>query len=110
MAMIFFVSGMQGPPLPVQISDKSGHVAAYAALGVLAVRAVGRGLGCRVTVRVAAAALLVTSGYGAFDELHQIFVPGRSAEMADWYADTAGAVAGLGACWAWGIIAPRSDG
>ena len=29
--------------------------------------------------------------YGATDEWHQSFVPGRSTELADWIADTAGA-------------------
>ncbi len=33
----------------------------------------------------------VASAFGASDEWHQSFVPGRSAELADWVADTAGA-------------------
>ena len=32
----------------------------------------------------------MTSLYGASDEWHQYFVPGRSCEFGDWIADTAG--------------------
>lgn len=110
MAAIFSVSAMPTPPLPEQVSDKTAHLAAYWLLGLLAVRAVGRGLPCRVTPRVAAVAILITSGYGALDELHQWFVPGRTADLADWYADSAGAAIAVVACWAWSMIAYRSDG
>lgn len=37
-------------------------------------------------------AVLLASLYGMTDELHQAFVPGRSADVADWLADTLGAV------------------
>jgi VanZ family protein len=109
MAMIYFVSALPRAPLPEQVSDKTGHFAAYAVLAVLAVRAVGGGLPCRVTMRVAWLALLVASGYGAFDEIHQAFVPGRSSDIADWYADTAGAALALLVCWAWGMIAVSGE-
>jgi len=33
---------------------------------------------------------LVASFYGIFDEVHQMYVPGRSAELKDWIADVAG--------------------
>ena len=106
---IFFVSNLPSVPLPEQVSDKSGHFAAYAGLAILAVRAVGRGLPCRVGLRVAVLAFAIAGGYGAFDEVHQYFVPGRSADIADWYADITGAAVGIGLCWLWGIIASRSD-
>lgn len=35
--------------------------------------------------------VLLASLYGMTDELHQAFVPGRSADVADWLADTLGA-------------------
>ena len=76
---------------------------------MLAVRAVAGGFSRRVTARVALGALIITIGYGAFDEIHQWFVPGRWAELADWYADSIGAFAGVAASWAWGIIRPRVD-
>ena len=39
------------------------------------------------------------------DELHQMFVPGRSAQLTDLLADAIGVVAGAGLCWAWGLMA-----
>jgi VanZ family protein len=104
MALIFLVSSQQRAPLPESVSDKSAHLAAYSVLGVLSVRAAGGGLPCRVTAPVALTALAIASGYGGLDEWHQGFVPGRSQDIADWYADTAGAVIGIGVCWAWGMM------
>ena len=84
-------------------------LAGATALPALAVRAAAGGVFRRVTARVALVALIITIGYGAFDEIHQWFVPGRSAELADWYADSIGAFAGVAASWAWGIIRLRVD-
>lgn len=39
--------------------------------------------------------LLIASLYGVFDELHQHFIPGRSAELMDWIADFIGAIVGI---------------
>ena len=41
----------------------------------------------------------VGSLYGLIDEAHQYFVPGRSSDIADWVADTLGALLGSGAVW-----------
>ncbi len=109
MALIFFVSSFNEAPLPGEVSDKSGHLLGYAVLGLTAVRAVAGGLPRRVTMRIAAIALAITVGYGMSDEFHQLFVPGRSAEIADLVADAAGAVLATIACWAWGIISTRPE-
>jgi VanZ family protein len=37
---------------------------------------------------------IITSFYGMLDEIHQSFIPGRSAEFLDWFADALGAAAG----------------
>jgi VanZ family protein len=39
--------------------------------------------------------LVVASLYGMVDELHQIFVPGRTADIRDWLADFLGSVLGV---------------
>ena len=39
--------------------------------------------------------LLMGVGYGALDEWHQSFVPGRDASVGDWVADSAGVILGL---------------
>jgi VanZ family protein len=105
MAAIFFVSAQSDPPMPAGVSDKSLHGLAYLGLAVLVIRAVAGRLPARLTWRVAAATLAITIGYAMTDELHQTFVPGRSADAADLLADAIGASAGLIGCWAWGIIA-----
>ena len=75
-------STVAGPRIPN--FDKVVHFSVYGLLGTLACRAIaGR--------RGAWWALIVVSAYGATDEWHQYFVPGRSTELADWVADTAGA-------------------
>lgn len=45
---------------------------------------------------MALAALALASLYGVSDEVHQLFVPGRMCDPADWVTDTLGAA--LGAC------------
>lgn len=105
MAAIFVVSADADPPMPEGVSDKSMHLLAYAGLAVVVARAVAGGLPRRVTWRVALAALSIAVGYAVTDELHQMFVPNRSADVYDLLADAIGAAAGLIACWAWGIIA-----
>ena len=39
--------------------------------------------------------LLMGVGYGALDEWHQSFVPGRFSTVGDWVADSAGVMLGL---------------
>lgn len=38
--------------------------------------------------------VIIAAFYGLLDELHQLFVPGRSAEVLDWIADFLGAITG----------------
>lgn len=38
--------------------------------------------------------IALTSLYAASDELHQLFVPGRSCQVSDWLLDTCGGAAG----------------
>jgi VanZ family protein len=64
--------------------DKVVHFSVYGLLGTLMVRALG--------VRRWGRAILIVSLFGASDELHQHFTPGRSMEFADWVADTLGAM------------------
>ena len=40
-------------------------------------------------------AIIIASVYGIFDELHQLLIPGRSAEFLDWLADFFGAMTGV---------------
>ena len=113
MLAIFIVSGQSQPPLPEGMSNATGHVLAYAVLGLLVLRALAGGLPARVTRRIAVTTLAIVIAYGISDELHQMFVPGRTADILDVMADAAGGLISIVACGAWGIIRvpyPGSDG
>ncbi len=98
-ALIFALSSLSQPPpfVPPELLslDKLVHLAEYAVLGALLARALRAG--GRPAARVFAGALLLGSLYGASDELHQAFVPKRTAEVRDWAADSAGAALGAAA-------------
>jgi VanZ family protein len=105
MAAIFYVSSLSDVALPGGLPDTLGHSSAYFGLAIVVVRACAGGLPRRLDARTAAAAIGIAVAYGVSDEIHQAFVPGRTAELRDLTADAAGALAGTIACWAWGIIA-----
>lgn len=101
MALIFAVSSMKQPPLPMPkfewlSIDKLYHFIEYAILSVLLTIAFLNAPPQRfpkkwIWVTVAIISIL----YGASDEIHQAFVPGRFATIADWVADVFGSVAGV---------------
>lgn len=78
----------------IQVSDKLMHLAAYAVLGVLALRAFHGGI-TRPRPRPALGAVAVTVGYGVVDEIRQSFVAGRDASVYDVLADLGGAILGV---------------
>jgi VanZ family protein len=109
MAAIFYVSSLPQPPDPPG-GDKPWHILAYLGLDVVTVRAVAGGVSAPIDARVAALATAIAIGYGATDELHQAFVPGRSAELADLAADATGVIAGTGLCWMLGWARHKAQG
>ncbi len=75
-------------------SDKLLHVGAYAVLGFLLYRAFSAKDNGATTVRLIAMSIFLTALYGASDEIHQYFVPSRSAEFLDFAADAIGGILG----------------
>lgn len=115
MAVIFGASSIPDlGALPGGMSDKSGHSIGYALLAALLLRALARGRLSGVTWRAALAAVVLATLYGASDEFHQLFVPGRSSDRYDVLADGLGATAAAAAGWAagavrrWGILGSSS--
>ena len=72
---------------------KAAHMTEYAILGLLFVPVVGGRPGDGR--RVYSLAFLLAVCYAATDEVHQIFVPGRSGQVSDVCVDAAGVLLGL---------------
>ena len=88
---LFFLSAQVAPPMPIlKNSDKLAHAVAYCLLGALSLRACHRGIG-PLRQWPTLLAMLMTLTYGALDEWHQAYVPGRFPSLYDWFADAAGA-------------------
>lgn len=96
------------PAWIAEAPDWLQHGIAYAGLALVTLRATSSGRWRGVTSRAVAAAWAIALVYGASDEWHQSFVPGRVPDLGDVAADAAGAALALGAAWAWSIIKPRS--
>ena len=75
-----------------RVNDKLLHFGAYAGLAFLLAAAL-------TTLRLRRGAILLplttAAVYGCVDELSQIAVPGRHAEVTDWAADVSGAGVGV---------------
>jgi VanZ family protein len=105
MAVIFISTSIpELPALPGDVTDTSLHSSGYALLGALLVRGFAAARWRGVTIRAALLAIAAAAAYGAFDEWHQLYVPGRTADLRDLAADAIGASVAAGAVWAWGII------
>ena len=80
-------------------ADKLLHVIEYSMLGFLMVRAFFslRRPSSRVVLFIISLGITVLFAFS--DELHQFFVPGRTASLADVMADGLGALAGTLAYW-----------
>lgn len=97
MALIFYLSSGPVPEpvkhTPIFVQIKFSHIAEYAALNLLLFFAI------RMTTKVpygwaAVYSIFLTSIYGLTDELHQVFVPGRSASFIDSFTNL-GAATGI---------------
>ncbi|MDL2229948.1 VanZ family protein [Treponema sp. OttesenSCG-928-L16] len=105
-AVMWILSSQSTLPKPKGIFgfDKFQHLLAYAVLalciGLWFSAARWKKYPLRCMLICAAAAAL----YGAVDEVHQYFVPGRSCDIWDWAADALGSAAGGGLAMLWNKI------
>jgi VanZ family protein len=92
-AGLFVVTHLPQPKLPyVPVTDKTAHFVSYAFLAIGLMVSLILSAAPRASPAVTVLAILLA--YAAFEEVTQIPV-GRSCEMADWYADAAGAAVGV---------------
>jgi len=92
-AGIFYLSTRTGSQLPkfyFPMLDKIVHFVLFGVLALFVFMALRLGLGVKPGL-AAMAAFVFASFYGGTDEIHQLFTPGRSCDINDWIADTAGA-------------------
>lgn len=76
------------------LTRKAAHILVYLVLGVLVYNLVRTyELSRRRTVLIS---ICVALGYATFDEIHQLFIPGRSGELRDVLIDTTAASIGIG--------------
>jgi len=78
------------------IVHRTAHLIEFAILGWLLLRAVAGGR--PISRRELVITLMVVTLYGASDEFHQRFTPGRSSEFSAVLFDAAGGLIGM---WAW---------
>lgn len=81
------------PKIEFEISDKILHLAVYFVLFLTAYYSFNNQKKFKIIKDYVIISSLVFSVlYGALDEIHQLFVPGRSCDIYDWLADVAGVI------------------
>lgn len=97
MAIIFSFSSIEGPEIPPIENniDKLFHLVEYFILGALLARAFSKTAAAPNYLYIFIFSMLIASAFGATDEFHQRFVPGRECDVFDFLFDAIGA--GIGA-------------
>ena len=95
--VLFTATTLPGKDLPdLGISDKIEHFSAFFILAVLINLTLIYQRKSYLLFRYAIiATIIITLSYGAIDEIHQLFIPGRSADFRDWLADSSGVIMGV---------------
>jgi VanZ family protein len=93
---IFYLSSRSSFPIEAPFSgfDKVAHVGIYGVFGILLARGFAEPGNATRARRLALAFFLGVLG-GVLDEVHQIFVPARNADIWDAVADAIGTAAGV---------------
>lgn len=95
--LIFTATSLPGNDLPnVGVNDKIEHFSAYLILALLLNLAlVFQNRYPKIKVNAAIYTIIFMAFYALFDELHQLFIPGRDCEILDWCADFIGSLLGV---------------
>jgi len=95
--LLIYIQSSRPFPIPIpdiDHIDKVFHFIAYSVLGALFFRALGNIFCDKPVIRRILLAIIFSSLYGISDEIHQHFVPGRTADLFDAAADTLGSICG----------------
>lgn len=92
--ILFILTSLpSGMAITTDISDKVNHFGAYGLLSVFLYLNLHFQNKLKLFSKYPGIfTLLIASTYGLLDEIHQMFVPGRSAEFLDWVADFSGSL------------------
>ncbi|MBY0494430.1 MAG: VanZ family protein [Cyanobacteria bacterium] len=108
MAAIYYGAALTQVPGPAaRLSDTVLHMAGYAGLAIVTLRATAAGKLSGVTMRALVLAFVIATIHGMTVEVEQMFVPTRFAEWRDVGNDVIGALGGLAAAWAWSKLARK---
>ena len=95
MVMIFIQSSIGSiklPDLDFDLADKILHFIVFGILGILTARGLRVARNKWVGDNYIRFSLFICILYGASDEIHQYFVPGRTCSYGDWIADILGVI------------------
>lgn len=77
---------------------KAAHITEFGILGLFVFNTFYQAFGSFRGIY--ASSFATASLYAAFDELHQLYMPGRSAQFIDWLIDSAGIILFMFVAWA----------
>ncbi len=95
MAALFFQSSISQIPIPdigIDWFDKILHFVVFGILGFLMARSLKYANFKQLNSNFVIWSIIICSIYGAMDEIHQLYVPGRFATVGDWVADVLGII------------------
>jgi VanZ family protein len=81
------IPGRYIPRVEIREADKAVHWVLYGIFAVLLYNALPRRVNARAITVIG-----VIIAFAALDEFHQKFIPGRSMDIEDWFADVGGAM------------------
>lgn len=92
--VLFILTSLpSGMAITTDVSDKINHFGAYGLLSVFLYSTLYFQSKFSILKKYPALfTVVIASVYGALDEIHQMYVPGRSAEFLDWIADFTGSI------------------
>ncbi len=95
-------AGKASRSAPAVANQVTAHLIEFGGLAILLFRALAL-QGALSALRLGLVVVAVTTAYGATDEFHQSFVPGRYPDWLDIAYDAAGAILGalVGLAWMW---------